>query len=122
MELLTFIRLFLTSRVAVIAENLFLRKQLALFQERKAKPRRTTASFRLRMVALARFFVWRDALVVVKPETFLNGIGLRSRCSGDGGLVGEVVRRYRKISANWSARWPLKIQRGVKRESRMSSR
>ena len=72
MELLTFIRLFLTSRVALIVENLFLRKQLALFQERKAKPRRTTASFRLRMVALARFFVWRDALVVVKPETFLN--------------------------------------------------
>ena len=68
MELLTFIRLFLTSRVALIAENLLLRKQLALFQERKAKPRRTTASFRLRMVALARFFVWRDALVAIRES------------------------------------------------------
>jgi len=70
--LLTFLRLFLTSRVALIAENLFLRKQLALFQEREAKPRRTTASFRLAMVALAKFFDWRGALVIVKPETFLK--------------------------------------------------
>ncbi len=61
MELLTFIRLFLTSRVALIAENLFLRKQLAWFQEREVKPRRTTASFRLAMVALAKFFDWRSA-------------------------------------------------------------
>ena len=64
--------MFLGSRVALITENRFLRRQLALFQERKAKPRRTTASFRLAMVALARFFGWRDALVIVKPETFLK--------------------------------------------------
>jgi len=70
--LLTFIRLFHTSRVALIAENLFLRKQLALFQEREAKPRRTTATFRLAIVVLAKFFDWRDALVIVKPETFLR--------------------------------------------------
>jgi putative transposase len=70
--LLTFIRLFLTSRVALIAENLFLRKQLALFQERKVRPRRTTAAFRLAMVALAKFFDWRGALVIGKPETFIK--------------------------------------------------
>jgi putative transposase len=70
--LLTFIRLFLISRVALIAENLFLRKQLALFQERKVRPRRTTASFRLAMVALANFFGWRGALVIAKPETFIK--------------------------------------------------
>jgi biopolymer transport protein ExbD len=39
--LLTFIRLFFSSHVALVAENLFLRKQLALFQERKTKPGRT---------------------------------------------------------------------------------
>jgi hypothetical protein len=50
--LLTFIRLFFSSRTALVAENLFLRKQLAMFQERKARPRRTTASIRLAMVAL----------------------------------------------------------------------
>jgi hypothetical protein len=70
--LLTFIGLFFSSRVALIAENLFRRKQLALFQERKAKPRWITASFRLTMVALAKFFDWRDALVIVKPETFIK--------------------------------------------------
>jgi hypothetical protein len=35
--LLTFVELFFSSCAALIAENLFLRKQLALFQERKAK-------------------------------------------------------------------------------------
>jgi hypothetical protein len=55
-----------------VAENLFLRKQLALFQKRKTRPRRTTASLRLAMVALANFFDWRDALVIVKPETFVG--------------------------------------------------
>jgi len=70
--LLTYIRLLFSSRLALVAENPFLRKQLALFQERKSRPRRTTASFRLAMVALAKFFNWSDALVIVKPETFLG--------------------------------------------------
>jgi hypothetical protein len=70
--LLTFIRLFFSSRVALVAENLFLRKQLALFQERKTTRHRTTASFRLAMVALAKFFNWRNALMIVKPETFVG--------------------------------------------------
>jgi hypothetical protein len=41
-------------------------------QERKVKPRRTTPTFWLAMVLLARFFNWRDALIIVKPETFLR--------------------------------------------------
>jgi hypothetical protein len=60
--LLTLICLFFSSHAALVAENLFLRKQLTLFQERKTRPRWTTASFRLAMVALAKFFDWRDAL------------------------------------------------------------
>jgi len=56
----------------LIAENLFLRKQLALFHERKAKPRRTTPSGRRAMVAFAKFFHWRDALMIVKAETFVG--------------------------------------------------
>jgi transposase InsO family protein len=60
------------SRSALIAENLFLRKQLALFQERNIKPRRATLPARLAMIALARFFDWRGALVIVKPETFVR--------------------------------------------------
>jgi hypothetical protein len=53
---------------ALIAENLFLRKQLTLFTERKVRPR-TTASARIVMLALAKCFDWRDALIIVEPET-----------------------------------------------------
>jgi transposase InsO family protein len=58
--------------MALVAENLFLRRQLALFIERKAKPRRTTAVIRVSLLMLARCFDWRGALVIVKPETFLK--------------------------------------------------
>src|SRR5215831_8734014 len=60
------------SRSTLAAENLFLRKQLALFQERKAKPRRAHDSTRLIMVILGRMFAWRDALVNVQPDTFVR--------------------------------------------------
>ena len=36
------------------------------------KPRRTTASFRLARVTLAKFFDWLEALVAVKPDTFIK--------------------------------------------------
>src|SRR5262252_5639468 len=60
------------SRRALAAENLFLRKQLALFQERKVKPHRADDSTRLMMVILGRLFAWRDALVNVRPDTFVR--------------------------------------------------
>jgi transposase InsO family protein len=56
----------------VIAENLFLRKQLALFKERKVRPRAASWTTRLAMIAAARFFDWRNALIIVKPETFIK--------------------------------------------------
>jgi hypothetical protein len=55
-----------------MAENLFLRKQLALFRERQVKPRRATRTKRLAILFLSRFFDWRSALVIVKPETFVR--------------------------------------------------
>ena len=57
------------SRAALAAENLFLRKQLALFQERKRKARPTTAADRFVLCRLARLFNWRHALVIVQPAT-----------------------------------------------------
>lgn len=42
------------SRTALVAENLFLRKQLALFQEREKKAKATTAADRLVFSKLAR--------------------------------------------------------------------
>ena len=73
--LLDFLRLLLMtcrSRSAVEAENLFLHKQLALFQERKTKARGADDSARWLMSFLSRWFDWRDALVVVKPETLIR--------------------------------------------------
>ena len=55
---------------ALAAENLFLRKQLALYEERQVKPRRATDAMRLAMVWLSYWFDWRSALRIVKPETF----------------------------------------------------
>jgi putative transposase len=54
------------------AEILFLRKQLALFQERKIKPRRADDATRISMALLASLFDWRTALVVVKPQTLIR--------------------------------------------------
>ncbi len=44
-----------------MAENLFLRKQLALFQQRKVRPRNASVATRLTMLVLAWFFDWREA-------------------------------------------------------------
>jgi putative transposase len=54
------------------AENLFLRKQLALYQERQVKPRRATHATRMALVWLSQWFDWRRALGIVKPETFVG--------------------------------------------------
>src|SRR5262252_5333952 len=60
------------SRRALASENLFLRKPLARFQERKLKPHRADDSTRLIMVILGRRFAWRDALVNPRPDTFVR--------------------------------------------------
>jgi putative transposase len=71
-DLLRLLALAARSRRALAAENLFLRKQLALFQERKVTPRRANNSTRWVMALLTGMFPWRDALVSVKPDTLLR--------------------------------------------------
>jgi putative transposase len=60
------------SRTVLAAENLFLRKQLALYREREVSPRRVTDATRLVLVVLARIFPWRDALQIVRPATLIR--------------------------------------------------
>ena len=60
---------FVCAPTALAAENLFLRKQLALYQERQVTPRRATNMTRFALVWLARWFDWRQALTIVKPDT-----------------------------------------------------
>jgi putative transposase len=62
----------LQPRAALAAENLFLRKQLALYLERRVKPHRARGATRLTLVLLSRLFHWRPALTIVKPETFIR--------------------------------------------------
>jgi hypothetical protein len=60
------------SNRSIKAENLFLRRQLALYIERGTKPRRIDRVTRIGLTLLSRFFNWRDALVVVRPETLIR--------------------------------------------------
>ena len=66
-----FLRSAFQSRTALVAENLFLRKQLAFYREHKVRPRRMSDAARLSLVLLSRLFDWRKALMVVKPDTLI---------------------------------------------------
>ena len=57
---------------SVQAENLLLRRQLALFKERGIQPRRADAATRISLAMLAKFFQWREALFVVRPSTIIR--------------------------------------------------
>jgi hypothetical protein len=65
------------SRSALAAENLFLRKQLALFQGRQVQPHRATDATRWLMVFLGKFFEWQlqpmwiVRLALRRPYTFV---------------------------------------------------
>ena len=100
------------SHSALAAENLFLRKQLALFQERKVRPRRADDSTRWVMATLSRMFQWRDALVNVKPDTLIGwhrkGFRLfwrwKSKPTGRPRLpkdLRELIRRMAAQNPSW---------------------
>jgi len=57
---------------ALAAENLFLREQLAVYEEHQVKPARATNAIRLAMMWLSYCFDWRSALRIVEPETFIS--------------------------------------------------
>ena len=71
-EALRWFRLAFRSTQSIKAENLFLRRQLALYVERGVKPRQVDPVTRISLAFLSRIFNWRDALVVVRPETMIR--------------------------------------------------
>jgi len=100
------------SNAALKAENIFLRKQLALYLEREAKPRRAGNATRLSLVLLSRLFAWRDILIIFKPETFLgwHRLGFRllwrwkSRPRGRPRLPEDIrvlIRRMARENPTW---------------------
>ena len=71
-DLVRFVGLLFVSRDTLVAENLFLRRQLALYKERGIKPRHVDSATRVSLAVLSRLFDWRDTLVVVRPETLVR--------------------------------------------------
>ena len=71
-DLLRWLLLAFRSSQAIQAENLFLRRQLALYTERGVKPRRIDAATRIGLTFFSRLFDWRNALTVVSPATLIR--------------------------------------------------
>ena len=55
LELAACLRFSLRTRSALLAENLFLRKQLAFYQEHQVRPRRLSDSARLSLLFWSKF-------------------------------------------------------------------
>src|SRR5215469_6636900 len=117
-DTLTFIGPGLRPRSALMAENLFLRKQLTLYLDRQIKPRRANDATRLAMVFVSRLFSWREALASFNPKTFLRwhrqGMRLlwrwKSRPRGRPRIPVDLQRLIAAMART--------IQPGVKNESR----
>ncbi len=60
------------SRSSLVAENLFLRKQLAFYREHEVKPRRLTDAARIALVFWTRWLDWKQALTIVQPGTLIR--------------------------------------------------
>ena len=64
-ELLRFLTTAARSRSSLVAENLFLRKQLAFYQE-------LTDAARITLVFWSRWLDWKQALAIVRPQTLIR--------------------------------------------------
>jgi len=69
---LQFMNVVARRRTAVAAEVLFMRKQLAYYQDHQIRPRRLTDAARLSLVLWSRLFDWKEALTIVTPATFVR--------------------------------------------------
>jgi|SRR5579864_498709 len=71
-DLGNFLKAMIRSRTSLVAENLFLRKQLAFYKEHKMQPQRLTDAARYTLVVWSRMFDCKNALVVVKPDNLIG--------------------------------------------------
>jgi hypothetical protein len=88
-DALRWLMLLFRSKESLRAENLFLRRQLALYMESGVRPRQIDAPTRVSLAVVARLFDWCGALVVVQPAT--------------------MIRWHR---AGWRLLWGVKSRRG----------
>ena len=72
-DLVDLVRVSVRPRQAIAAENLVLRRQLALYkEERGVKPRHLDAATRVSLAWRSRWCDWRSCLVIVRPETVIR--------------------------------------------------
>jgi transposase InsO family protein len=110
-EVLRFLTSSLRSRTALVAENLFLRKQLAFYVERKVQPRRLDDAAQFHLAFWSRLFDWKDALLIVKPDTLIRwhrmGFKLFWKCKSQAGrpmLPGNIrslIARMVRENPTW---------------------
>ena len=107
---LQFMNVVARSRTAVAAEVLFLRKQLAYYQDHQIRPRRLTDAARLSLVLWSRLFAWKEALTVVTPATFVRwhrkSFKLYWRCKSRGGDhrakdIRQLIARMVRDNVTW---------------------
>jgi hypothetical protein len=68
---LTWLLGWLKPQSALIAENLCLRQQLAVFARKQGRPLLRDADRRFWVLMVRWFGRWRECLVIAKPETVL---------------------------------------------------
>ncbi len=85
------------SRVALQLELMALRHQLTTMKRTSPRPLPRRADRLFRVLLYRPWPAWREALVIVKPETVIAWIGKASVCSGPGnrGDGREDGRRFR---------------------------
>lgn len=98
--------LLLRPSLAIRAENLVLRKQLAQYIERGLKPRSVNSVTRISLAVLTRLFDWQNAVVIVRPRTIIRwhraGWRLFWRCKckvGRPPIPAELWALIRRMSA-----------------------
>ena len=110
-DLFRFLVLSLRSESSLAAENLFLRKQLGFYQERKIKPRRTSPSAQVTLILLSRWFDWRSALTVVTPRTFIgwqhkrSQLFWRNKCQAGRPRIPPDLQRLIRTMARENPSW-----------------
>ena len=72
LNVLWLFRSTLRSRSHLAAENLFLRKQLACYVERRCRPKRPDNGTRITLALLSRLVAWRELLTIVQPDTLIR--------------------------------------------------
>ncbi len=106
-DVLRFVSSMWRSHAQLAAENLFLRKQLALYLERNVKPQRADEATRITLVALSRLIGWRRVLTVVKPDTLIRwhrkGFRLLWRLKSSPGGRPRLPAELRELIADMAA-------------------